>query len=258
MAPPVDYDKIAPTFEARYRSGLYDGVLAALRTLVKAKAPECTLEVGCGTGYWLWALRDLLPHLYGLDYSLEMLRRGSERDGRGRLVRATAEVLPFRDATFDLILCINAIHHFAAMGDFIVEARRLLRPGGTLAIIGMDPHHGRDYWCVYDYFPETKVTDLARYPSSGQITNMMLRAGFDRVECGIACRFTQNRLGRAVLDDPELQRNGCSQMALLTDGQYAAGIGRIHSALRLSKPHQPPIFRLDIAMLMHCGHAADF
>jgi hypothetical protein len=109
---------------------------------------------------------------------------------------------------------------------------------------------------IYDYFPETKLTDLARYPSSGQITDTMLRAGFDRVECGVACHFTETRIDRPVFDDPELQRRGCSQMALLTDEQYAAGIKRIRSALRSSKPNQPPVFKVYIAMMMQCGHVA--
>jgi SAM-dependent methyltransferase len=186
-----------------------------------------------------------------------MLRKAHERNSGTSVVRATAEVLPFRDATFDLIVCINAIHHFDRRDLFIAEARLLLRRGGTFATIGMDPHHGRDYWCVYDYFPETKLTDLARYPSCGQITDSMLRAGFDRVECGIACRFTQTRVGRAVFADPELQRNGCSQMALLSDEQHAAGIERIRSALRSSQPNKPPVFKVDIAMMMQCGHVAD-
>ena len=110
------------------------------------------------------------------------------------------------------------------------------------------------HWCVYDYFPETRATDLARYPSSGQIIDAMLRAGFDRVECKVACHFAQARLGRAVLDDPELQRNGCSQMALLSDEQYAAGIERIESAIRRSKQGVPALFKVDIEMMMQCGH----
>src|SRR5580700_6727989 len=108
MALPVNYDQIAATYDARFAPGLYDGVLAALRALVTAKKPFRTLEVGCGTGYWLSALRDLVPHLYGLDYSFEMLHKAHEQTLSG-LVRATADILPFSDAAFDLIFCINAI-----------------------------------------------------------------------------------------------------------------------------------------------------
>ena len=251
---PVNYDQIAPTYDARFTTGLYDGVLDALLTLVRANQPEFVLEVGCGTGYWLSALRDTLPHLYGVDYSLSMLGKAHDRDPAAKLVRATAESLPFRTATFDLTFCVNAVHHFSRLDLFIAEARRLLRPRGILAVIGMDPHHGRDRWCVYDYFPETKAADLLRYPSSGHITDAMLRAGFDRIDSQVACRIEQTRVGRDILADPELQRRGCSQMALLTDAQYAAGIERINSALRHSNANSPLIFRADIAMLFHCAH----
>jgi len=75
MALRVDHDQIAPTYDARYTSGLYDGVLEALRALVLLKKPDSVLEVGCGTGYWLAALRTVSPRIYGLDYSLEMCTR---------------------------------------------------------------------------------------------------------------------------------------------------------------------------------------
>jgi ubiquinone/menaquinone biosynthesis C-methylase UbiE len=176
MAARINYDQIAATYDSRFALGLYDGVLQALRALISAKKPEAVLEVGCGTGYWLAALRPEVRGIIGLDYSLEMLRKAGARQCTGRLVHGDALVLPFRDVTFDLILCVNAIHHFGQIYQFIAEVRRLLRPGGILAVIGMDPHHGRDQWCVYDYFPETKAIDLARYPSSGQIIDAMLRA----------------------------------------------------------------------------------
>jgi hypothetical protein len=95
--------------------------------------------------------------------------------------------------------------------------------------------------------------DLARYPSSGQIIDAMLRDRFERVECRVACRLMQTRLGAAVLEDPELQRNGCSQMALLTDEQYAAGVERIKAVLRRSDG--PSVFKADVAMMMQCGQA---
>jgi ubiquinone/menaquinone biosynthesis C-methylase UbiE len=254
MTSRVDYGQIASNFDHRYTTGRYENIRIALRAFVTSSRPGYTLEVGCGTGYWLYDLRELVPHVYGLDYSFEMLEKAQGRGLPGKVVRATAEAIPFHDATFDLIFCINAIHHFERFEYFIGEARCLLRPGGNLAVLGMDPHHGRDNWCIYDYFPETKPTDLARYPSSGQITDAMIRAGFDRVECDVVCRWSHALVGEAVLQDPELQRRGCSQMALLSDEQYAQGIKRIRSALENSKRDAPTVFKADIAMMMRCGH----
>jgi ubiquinone/menaquinone biosynthesis C-methylase UbiE len=253
MAARVNYDEIALSFDARYTAGLYDGVLTALVDLIGAKRPCSVLEVGCGTGYWLAALRESVECLCGIDRSLEMLRHASARLPGAGLLRATAQNLPLRDASVDLVFCVNAIHHFERFEEFIAEAKRLLRPAGTLAVIGMDPHHGRDQWCVYDYFPETRAADLACYPSSGQITDAMLRAGFSGVECRVVSRLRQTRWGRAVLADPELQRKGCSQLALLSDAQYEAGIGRIESALWQTEAGAQVAFKVDIAMMLECG-----
>ncbi|WP_425163755.1 class I SAM-dependent methyltransferase, partial [Candidatus Binatus sp.] len=253
MPPRVNYDHIAPSYDARYAPGAYDDMQEALRAFIMPENPERVLEVGCGTGHWLDVLRDLVPNIFGLDYSLEMLNKARAKDPHGCLLRATAELAPFRDRTFDVIFCINAIHHFERVDEFVAGARRLLRPGGSLAIFGMDPHHGGDSWCVYDFFPETRTIDLARYPSSGKIADAMLRAGFDSVECRVSGRFAASRVGQAVFDDPELQRRGCSQMALLTDVQYAAGIQRIKSAIRNAGSDEPPVFKADIAMIMQCG-----
>lgn len=253
MTERVNYDQIAPTFDTRYAHGLYDDLQKVLHEFIAAERPERILEAGCGTGYWLSAFDDLGPRVHGLDFSHEMLRKARERNLSGGLVRATAVVLPLRDCSFDLIFCVNALHHFRRFGDFIIEARRVLRPGGALAIFGMDPHHGRDSWCVYDYFPETRAIDLARYPSSGAIADAMLRAGFDSVECRTACRFAADRAGDNIFEDPELQRRGCSQMALLTDEQYAAGITRMKAAIAAAPRDKPPIFKANIAMMLQCA-----
>lgn len=255
MAQQVDYDRIAATFDARYNGGSYEKVVEAMRRLSLATRPDYTLEVGCGTGFWLSALGDLLPHAYGLDLSFNMLRKAAQKVSAARLVCGTAEALPFPSASFDLMFCVNAIHHFPELDLFMREARRLIRPGGSLAVIGMDPHHGRDRWCVYDYFPETRTIDLVRFPSTGAITDAMLRAGFDRVASGVACRFSETRRGRGVLEDPELQRRGCSQLALLTDEQYAAGIARIKALVEDAEQTALPEFKVDIAFMLCRGTA---
>ena len=42
------------------------------------------------------------------------------------------------------------------------------------ALVAMDPHTGRDFWYVHDFFPGTRETDLARFPSSGMILDWMV------------------------------------------------------------------------------------
>jgi ubiquinone/menaquinone biosynthesis C-methylase UbiE len=47
---------------------------------------------------------------------------------------ADAEALPFEEATFDLVTCRIAPHHFADAPHFVRESARVLKPGGSLII----------------------------------------------------------------------------------------------------------------------------
>ena len=51
------------------------------------------------------------------------------------LVRADMRRVSFRDATFDVVLAVNALHHNADIGEVAANAARVLRPGGRLAFI---------------------------------------------------------------------------------------------------------------------------
>lgn len=51
-----------------------------------------------------------------------------------RFSGADAEALPFADNTFDLVTCRVAVHHFPDAYQFVLEATRVLKPGGRLAI----------------------------------------------------------------------------------------------------------------------------
>lgn len=70
------------------------------------------LDVGCAKGFLVKDLMTVCPGLevFGLDishYGLDC----AEADAKGRLVEGTADVLPFADGAFDLVLSINTIHN---------------------------------------------------------------------------------------------------------------------------------------------------
>jgi len=212
------------------------------------------LEAGCGTGRWLAELQSPTRGVRGLDLSPGMLRQAREIHGARALTCGRATQLPFPNASFDLIFCVNAVHHFGDPRAFVAEARRLLRPGGALAAINVDPHSRRDRWYIYDYFDGTLEADLRRFPSSGAMRDWMIGAGFERVERNIVERVMEQRIGRDVLNDHFLQKGGTSQLALLGDAEYAAGIERIESAVRGAESRGETItFTADISFVMLTG-----
>ncbi len=250
----VNYDEAAAIYDRRFTIGGRQEVAAGLVALAHDLQPERILEVGCGTGHWLATLQGRAHSVYGLDRSSGMLHKAHERAGAFQLVRGHANKLPFANQVFDLVFCVSALHHFDDPQSFVRDTRLMLRPGGALAIIGMNPHAGRDRWYLYEYFPGTQETDLRRYPSSGTLTDWMIAAGFDTVAWRVAARITDTRVGRAVLEDPMLQKNATSQLAVLSDEAYVAGVARIEAALA-STPitGKEVVFPVDISLAMVTG-----
>jgi len=224
----VDYDAIAPHYDARYAVNALPGIAGWLRQIAaEAGGQALALEVGCGTGYWLGVLAGHTRQMVGLDLSAGMLRRAQAHAPHSRLAQGQAGRLPFASASFDLLICINALHHFPDKQAFIAESRRVLRPGGAWVNVGMDPHAGRDHWYLYDYFPGTLETDRQRFPSAGMLVDWAKAAGFERATWLTAERIHSVQRGRAVLADPFLQKHGTSQLALLSADAYQAGLAHL-------------------------------
>jgi len=226
---PVDYDRVAPAYDRRYAARSYAGVDDALAHFLAGAARE-VLEVGCGTGHWLARMRAGGHSAVGVDASAAMLRRARAAT-EARLAVASASALPFAAERFDAVVCVNAFHHFPDKQRFLAEAWRVLEPGGRFFSVGMDPHDGVRRWVVYDFFPGTREVDQGRFPAAAAIRSWLAAAGFVDAATHEAERVDDAVSGRSVLASPFLERRGTSQLALLDDASYAAGIDRIEAAL---------------------------
>ncbi|WP_067973119.1 class I SAM-dependent methyltransferase [Nocardiopsis trehalosi] len=111
------------------------------------------LEVGCGIGVGAaLVLDEYAPAaVTGVDLSADQLDRAA-RVNAGALaahperlsyVRGAADDLPFPDASFDRVYSVEAAQHFDDTAGFAREARRVLRPGGRLAVTTFFAQHER-------------------------------------------------------------------------------------------------------------------
>jgi len=107
---------------------------------------ERALDLGCGDGR-LTAELDA-AELTAADVSAVALDRARARLAGARLVELEPDApLPFDDGLFDLVLCAETLEHVRDVQLFLSEIRRVLRPGGTLALttpahlgVGRRPH----------------------------------------------------------------------------------------------------------------------
>jgi ubiquinone/menaquinone biosynthesis C-methylase UbiE len=101
-----------------------------VRTLAQG---DRVLDLGIGDGR-LAAQLDAL-HLTGADVSQVALDRAATRLPNARLVKVDPdESLPFEDNEFDLVMCAETLEHIRDLQLALSEIRRVLRPGGRLAV----------------------------------------------------------------------------------------------------------------------------
>lgn len=224
----VDYNSISEVYNARYEVSPLSGILNYLEFLVKEKEPLKILEAGCGTAHWLKKLTSFRSSLFGADYSIGMLKK-SAPDSRDRinLLNADACRLPMKENSFDLIFCINAIHHFPDRNKFIETASGLLKKKGIITIIGLDPRDKEIDWYLYRYFDRTYQIDMDRFPSFDSISEMLSRSNLKVIDKKLVHQVNDSKAGREVLNDHFLDKRGASQLALLTDKEYKLGIEKI-------------------------------
>ena len=129
------YDGLAAWYE-EFRPSLSLDESEALERLLGPGPGRC-LDLGCGTGVALESLRRLGWSVVGTDVSEDLLevarRRGLET------VLASAEALPFEDASFDAGVSIwmhTDVDDFQAA---LRELARVLRPGAPFVYIGAHP-----------------------------------------------------------------------------------------------------------------------
>lgn len=225
----TNYNEVAASYDGRYARHDYAGTAQTLRAIAGAE-PKRTLELGCGTGHWVAQLRADGHDAAGIDPSRGMLLKASQKLAPGGLVLACAESLPFADASFDLVYAVNAIHHFADGRRALREAHRVLVPGGTVLVIGLDPNAGVDEWSLYDYFVGSREIDRARFPSTRALCAWLQSAGFEACQVSVAELIDQERTAREALRTGALDKHATSQLTELSDRAYRRGIAAIEAA----------------------------
>ena len=116
---------------------------ASLQRVVELVRPQAHwrgIDIATGAGHMAHAFAPHVAHMTASDITPQMLEqaaRGAAAKGLGNVdtAIADAEALPFADASFELVSCRIAPHHFPDIPRFIAEVARVLKSGGTFALV---------------------------------------------------------------------------------------------------------------------------
>jgi 2-polyprenyl-3-methyl-5-hydroxy-6-metoxy-1,4-benzoquinol methylase len=109
--------------------------------LILAAVPDgCQrcLDVGCGEGLLARELRRVVPQVVGIDRDGPAIALARRQDAGGGVAYLRGDFLShgFRPGSFDMIVSVAALHHMDPVAALTLM-RDLLRPGGTLALVGL-------------------------------------------------------------------------------------------------------------------------
>ena len=109
-------------------------------------APEATVaDIGSGTGYFAVRLARAVPRgrVYGADIEPDMVRFLNERAAREGLANLRAvlatERAPNLPAPVNLVLLVDTYHHIGRRREYFTTLKKMLAPGGRVAIIDFRP-----------------------------------------------------------------------------------------------------------------------
>ncbi len=186
--------------DRRWRKACVRGVATRM-----PERPLRILDVGCGTADLSIEFSGL-GEVFGCDFCRPMLNIGFQKTRhlslphRVDLLEGDALALPFADASFDVVASAFVVRNLAGIDAGLAEMRRVLRDGGTLAVLEFSmprlPVVGTVYrayftrvlpWlgkavsgveAPYRYLPES----VGKFPSPPELSARTARIGFSRIE----------------------------------------------------------------------------
>jgi demethylmenaquinone methyltransferase / 2-methoxy-6-polyprenyl-1,4-benzoquinol methylase len=191
------FDRIAPVYDVMNRvmtAGL-DVRWRRLAAVAAVRSGDRVLDAACGTGDL--AIADLKAgagEVTGLDFSAKMLERARTKHAAIEWVQGDMLALPFADETFDAATVGFGVRNVENLELGLRELRRVLRPGGRLAILEITQPRGamRPFYSLwfdrivpvlgkvlpggdaYTYLPAS----VKRFPTAERLAELLREAGF--------------------------------------------------------------------------------
>jgi ubiquinone/menaquinone biosynthesis C-methylase UbiE len=148
-----EFTKAASKYESDH-AGVYElckkDYPAVLQELEKEAFMDL-LDAGCGPGPMLSVLAEKYPdkNYTGIDLTPAMIEQAKRKHlANTTFLVGDCEHLPFKEESFDVILCLNSFHHYPGPQDFFDSVKRCLKPGGRLILRDLSTDNPLLIWFI--------------------------------------------------------------------------------------------------------------
>lgn len=125
-----------------------------INTFITPKPGSKILEIGCGDAGCIYFLKQQGFEVYGAEYSESAIQRAASNELQVVKFDASQDVLPFANASFDIVICLETYEHLRNPQHCTEEILRVLKMNGQLVVSVPNPHfsfesHGFLYPCLF-------------------------------------------------------------------------------------------------------------
>lgn len=110
-----------------------------LKAIENTENPKKILDVGCASGWFISEIQKRYPRTlcYGIDIYDDAIKYARKRYPKIKFNIADAHKIPYKDETFDIVVCTEVLEHVDDPGKVLTEIKRVLKRNST-AIIELD------------------------------------------------------------------------------------------------------------------------
>ena len=232
------FDAIAPRYNA-LRGQLFEPMLALLVREADL-AHRRVLDLGCGTGRFAAALTEQHDcSVVGVDPSPGMLAQARGREAAVTWLDGRAEAIPLEDGSVERAFLQTVVHLVEDRRAASAELRRVVEPGGIVAILTIHPAGAKRFWMA-DLMPSWAAIDDARCPDPDVLVDELNAAGFASTgwtPTPMRLRYTREEAAHL------LRERFASSLSLISDAELEAGARRAERDL-------PPVIEPVLEMIL--------
>lgn len=188
------------------------------------------LDVACGPGVVTAALAPTAERVVAFDATEPMLAKAKARCAKAGLDNVTfelgdAENLPFTDATFDGVVTRAALHHFERPQRAVAEMFRVLRPGGTAAILDIVSSEHAGESALHNAIERLRDPSHVRMLRASELDACVGGVGFRDIEHATWDMDRELEEWLAIVDDPARVEPIRTVVRALAEAGRDAGFG---------------------------------